>query len=200
MTGVKQRAFGCQCLQGLLPCAIKLVTLRCKLKRGSRACSRGLGPLGVPEYESRLNSRSRVPLSTFSCRFYQFRWWSPAEGHWAVHVDCPRGQIQTFWVLSAQRPLQAPLSCPGVPPRPSMKGAMLGGSGLWALSTPLRHKLSANFMARGGKYYVSVDSFSRCTKAFAGLLLSPPHSQPRALRHTYLVLLYLLLYCPTSLL
>ena len=56
-----------------------------------------------------LDSRSRVPLSTFSCRFYQLRWWSPAEVHWTVHVDCPRGQIQTFWVIRAKRPLQASL-------------------------------------------------------------------------------------------
>ena len=70
-----------------------LVTLLCKPSRGPELA---LGPLGAPEYESRLNSRSRVPLSTFSCRFYQLRWWSPAEVHWTVHVDCPRGQIQTF--------------------------------------------------------------------------------------------------------
>jgi hypothetical protein len=75
----------------LLPCVIRLVTLRCKLKRGPGLA---LGPMGAPEYESRLNSRSRVPLSTFSCRFYPFRWWSPAKVHWTVHVDCPRGQIQ----------------------------------------------------------------------------------------------------------
>ena len=96
----------------LLPCVKTLVTLRCKLKRGPGLA---LGPLGAPEYESRLNSRSRVPLPTFYCIFYPFRWQSPAEVHWTVHVDCPRAQIQTFWVLSAQRPLQAPLSCPGVP-------------------------------------------------------------------------------------
>jgi len=77
----------------LLPWIIKLVTLLCKPSRGPELA---LGPLGAPEYESRLNSRSRVPLSTFSCRFYQLRWWSPAEVHWTVHVDCPRGQIQTF--------------------------------------------------------------------------------------------------------
>ena len=96
----------------LLPCVKTLVTLRCKLKRGPGLA---IGPLGAPEYESRLNSRSRVPLPTFYCIFYPFRWQSPAEVHWTVHVDCPRAQIQTFWVLSAQRPLQAPLSCPGVP-------------------------------------------------------------------------------------
>ena len=78
----------------LLPwTTIKLVTLLCKPSRGPGLA---LGPLGAPEYESRLNSRSRVPLSTFSCRFYQLRWWSPAEVHWTVHVDCPRGKIQTF--------------------------------------------------------------------------------------------------------
>ena len=77
----------------LLPWCKKLVTLLCKPSRGPELA---LGPLGAPEYESRLDSRSRVPLSTFSCRFYQLRWWSPAEVHWTVHVDCPRGQIQTF--------------------------------------------------------------------------------------------------------
>jgi hypothetical protein len=71
---------------------IKLVTLLCKPSRGPGLA---LGPLEAPEYESRLNSRSRVPLSTFYCRFYQLRWWSPVEVHWTVHVDCPRGQIQT---------------------------------------------------------------------------------------------------------
>jgi hypothetical protein len=60
-----------------------LVTLLCKPSRGPELA---LGPLGAPDYESRLNSRSRVPLSTFSCRFYQLRWWSPAEVHWTVHA------------------------------------------------------------------------------------------------------------------
>ena len=49
----------------MLPWDIKLVTLRCKLK--SRP-GLALGPLGAPEYESRVNSRSRVPLPTFLCR------------------------------------------------------------------------------------------------------------------------------------
>ena len=44
-----------------------------------------------------------------------------------VHVDCPRGQIQTFWVLSAQRPLQTPPG-PGGTPGPSRKEAMLGAA------------------------------------------------------------------------
>ena len=58
------------------------------------------------------------PLPTFSCRFNHRRWWSPAE----VHVGCPHGlstwTIQTFEVLSAKRPRQAPHSCPGEPPGP----------------------------------------------------------------------------------
>ena len=93
-------------LNKLLPWCKTLVTLLCKPSRGPELA---LGPLGAPEYESRLNSRSRVPLSTFSCRFYQLRWWSPAEVHWTVHVDCPRGQIQTFLVIRAKRPLRASL-------------------------------------------------------------------------------------------
>ena len=68
----------------VLPCFKKLVTLLCKPNRGPGLA---LGPLRAPEYESRLNSRCRVPLSTFSCRFYQLKWWSPAEVHWTVHVD-----------------------------------------------------------------------------------------------------------------
>ena len=43
-------------------------------------------------------SLSRVPLSTFSCRFYQLRWWSPAEVHWTVHVDCPRAKVGVLGV------------------------------------------------------------------------------------------------------
>ena len=94
----------------LLPCVKTLVTLRCKLKRGPGLA---LGPLGAPEYESRLNSRSRVPLPTFSCIYYPFSdlgggthvvpqdtigELGAAFGHLVpkmsgfVHVDSPRGQ------------------------------------------------------------------------------------------------------------
>ena len=73
-----------------------------------------------------------MPLPTFSCRFSHRRWWSPAE----VHVGCPHGlstwTIQTFEVLSAKRPRQAPHSCPGDPLDRLMKGAMLGAA-FWHL-------------------------------------------------------------------
>ena len=77
----------------LLPwTTIKLVTLLCKPSRGPGLA---LGPLGAPEYESRLNSRSRVPLSTFSCRFYQNLGGgrqprSIGLSTWTVHVDKSR--------------------------------------------------------------------------------------------------------------
>ena len=48
-----------------------------------------LGPLGAPEYESRVNCRSRVPLPTFSCRFDHPEWWSLAEVHGCLDVDSP---------------------------------------------------------------------------------------------------------------
>ena len=54
-----------------LPWARTLVTLRCKLKSRSGLA---LGPLGAPEYESRVNSRSRVPLPTFFCRSDHPEW------------------------------------------------------------------------------------------------------------------------------
>ena len=75
-----------------------------------------------------------MPLPTFSCRFNHRRWWSPAE----VHVDCPHGlstwTIQTFEVLSAKRPRQAPHSCPGEPPGPFNERSD-AWRGLLALST-----------------------------------------------------------------
>ena len=46
----------------VLPWAKTLVTLLCKLRSRSGLA---LGPLGAPEYESRVNSRSRVPLPIF---------------------------------------------------------------------------------------------------------------------------------------
>ena len=61
-----------------LPWARTLVTLRCKLKSRSGLA---LGPLGAPEYESRVNSRSRMPLPTFFCRSDHPEWWSLAEVH-----------------------------------------------------------------------------------------------------------------------
>ena len=74
------------------------------------------------------------PLPTFSCRFNHRRWWSPAE----VHVGCPHGlstwTIQTFEVLSAKRPRQAPHSCPGEPPGPFHERSD-AWRGLLALST-----------------------------------------------------------------
>jgi hypothetical protein len=70
----------------LLPWDIKLVTLRCKLK--SRP-GLALGPLGAPEYESRVNSRSWVPLPTFLCRSDHPQWWSLAEVHGFLVVDSP---------------------------------------------------------------------------------------------------------------
>ena len=74
------------CLHAILPWDIKLVTLRCKLK--SRP-GLALGPLGAPEYESRVNSRSRVPLPTFLCRSDHPEWWSLAEVHGCLVVDSP---------------------------------------------------------------------------------------------------------------
>jgi len=70
----------------VLPWAKTLVTLRCKLK----SCSGlALGPLGAPEYESRVSSRSRVPLPTFFCRSDHPEWWSLAEVHGCLDVDSP---------------------------------------------------------------------------------------------------------------
>ena len=37
----------------------------------------------------RVNSRSRVPLPTFSCRFDHPEWWSLAEVHGCLDVDSP---------------------------------------------------------------------------------------------------------------
>ena len=74
------------CYRYILPCIIKLVTLLCKLK--SRP-GLALGPLGAPEYESRVNSRSRVPLPTFLCRSGHPQWWSLAEVHGCLVVDSP---------------------------------------------------------------------------------------------------------------
>ena len=70
----------------VLPWVIKLVTLRRKLKSRPELA---LGALGAPEYESRVNSRSRVPLPTFSCRFDHPEWWSLAEVHGCLDVDSP---------------------------------------------------------------------------------------------------------------
>ena len=70
----------------ILPWAETLVTLRCKLK--SRP-GLALGPLGAPEYESRVNSRSRVPLPIFFCRSDHPEWWSLAEVHGCLDVDSP---------------------------------------------------------------------------------------------------------------
>ena len=81
-----------------------MVTLRCKLKSRSGLA---LGPLGAPEYESRVNSRSRVPLPIFFCRSDHPEWWSLAEVHGCLDVDSPNPQIQIFRGLGAQRPLQA---------------------------------------------------------------------------------------------
>ena len=52
----------CMCVYSPAPCAKTLVTLRCKLRSRSGLA---LGPLGAPEYEFRVNSRSRVPLPIF---------------------------------------------------------------------------------------------------------------------------------------
>ena len=81
-----------------------MVTLLCKLK--SRP-GLALGPLGAPEYESRVNSRSRIPLPIFFCRSDHPEWWSLAEVHGCLDVDSPNPQIQIFRGLGAQRPLQA---------------------------------------------------------------------------------------------
>ena len=62
------------------------LTLRCKLK--SRP-GLALGPLGAPEYEYRVNSRSRVPLPTFLCRSDHPEWLSLAEVHGCLVVDSP---------------------------------------------------------------------------------------------------------------
>ena len=71
----------------ILPCSKTLVTLRCGLKSRSGLA---LEPLGAPEYESRVNSRSSVPLPTFFCRFDHPEWWSLAEVRGCLHVDSPK--------------------------------------------------------------------------------------------------------------
>ena len=75
-------------------------TLRCELKSRSGLA---LGPLGAPEYESRVNSRSRVaPLTTFFCRFDHPGWWSLAERSMHGCLDA--------WTVQTRNG-----KCPGVP-------------------------------------------------------------------------------------
>ena len=95
------------------------------LQAQQRPRALALGPLGAPEYESRLNSRSSLGCL---CRPFPAGFTNLGGGRQPRSIGLSTWKIQTFWVIRAKRPLRAPLSCSGVPPGPSMKGAMLGAA------------------------------------------------------------------------